>query len=288
MGLEDLKICEKRQALIDSSRHLLVLGGPGCGKTTIALVKAATILSGETIRSVQKVLFLSFARATIGRVLEDVKCRVPEPQHRRLEISTYHGFEWRIIQSFGYLVTGHKRVRLLSPPDESSRMAGVPSANRREKLHELLETEQLLGFDLFPQLAADILERSPRLRRIISDSYPTIFVDEFQDTSRDEWRLIRSLAERSTVIALADPDQRIYEFRGADAARIGEFTEAVNPEIFDFAGENNRSDGTDIPIFGNGLLTRNNIGKTYTNVKTLKYPFNKAEPCIRLKFAILV
>jgi len=287
MGLDDLKICEKRQALLDSSRHLLVLGGPGCGKTTIALVKAATILSSETIRSSQKVLFLSFARATIARVLEDVKRRVPEPQHRQLEISTYHGFEWAIIQSFGYLITGHKRLRLLSPPEESSRMAGVPTANRRGKLQELLKTEQLLGFDLFPDLAAEILERSPRLRRIISDCYPTIFVDEFQDTNRDEWRLIKSLAEQSTVIALADPDQRIYEFRGADAARIGEFTEAVNPEVFDFANENNRSSGTDIPAFGNDLLTRTNKGKTYKDVKIIKYRYYGTEPFLPIKFAIL-
>ncbi|WP_406054108.1 hypothetical protein OG462_42185 [Streptomyces sp. NBC_01077] len=35
-----MKIDEKRQAILDSSGHLLIEGGPGCGKTTIALLKA--------------------------------------------------------------------------------------------------------------------------------------------------------------------------------------------------------------------------------------------------------
>jgi DNA helicase II / ATP-dependent DNA helicase PcrA len=283
---EEIKICAKRQALLDSTGHLLVLGGPGCGKTTIALVKAATELSKEQISRSQKILFLSFARATIARVIQEVKRRVPPTQRQQLEIATYHGFEWGLIQSYGYLLTGQRRIRLLPPPEAASRMAGIPAENRTEKLRELLQTEQLLGFDLFAELAADLLERSPRLRSIVSDCYPTIIVDEFQDTNGDEWRLIKALAERSRLIALADPEQRIYEFRGADPARIGEFTDNVHPEVFDFGGENNRSDGTDITSFGNDLLTRANKGKQYRNVKVARYGYYASEPFCPIKFAI--
>lgn len=286
MAFEELKICAKRQALLNSPNHLLVLGGPGCGKTTIALVKAATELSRGTVTTGQRVLFLSFARATIARVIQEVKRRIPQSQHQQLEIATYHGFEWRLIQSYGYLITGHRRLRLLPPPEAASRMAGILAANRTEKFRQLLQMEQLLGFDLFAELAADLLERSPRLRKLVSDCYPTIVVDEFQDTDRNEWRMIKALGEQSRLIALADPDQRIYEFRGADPARIGEFTNAVHPEVFDFAGENNRSDGTDITTFGNDLLTGINRGRVYTHVKIVKYRYYSTEPYCPIKYAI--
>ncbi|HEV8334441.1 MAG TPA: hypothetical protein VGQ22_23670, partial [Steroidobacteraceae bacterium] len=41
----------------------------------------------------------------------------------------------------------------------------------------------------------------------------------------------------SRLIALADAQQRSYEFRGADPRRISEFVSAFDPDTFDFAGE---------------------------------------------------
>jgi hypothetical protein len=49
-----LKICAQRKALLASACHLLVLGGPGSGKTTIALVKAATELSERPISAARR------------------------------------------------------------------------------------------------------------------------------------------------------------------------------------------------------------------------------------------
>ncbi|MNI36942.1 DNA-dependent helicase II [compost metagenome] len=77
------------------------------------------------------------------------------------------------------------------------------------------------------------------------------------------------------MIALADAEQRIYEFRGADPARIGEFITCFNPKQFDFGIENNRSKGTDILEFGNDLLTDKNRGKIYKNVQISPYPFRQ-------------
>jgi DNA helicase-2/ATP-dependent DNA helicase PcrA len=285
--MTELKICKQREALLTASGHLLVLGGPGSGKTTIALVKAAAEVEKGTLAFGQKILFLSFARATIGRIMQEAKVRVPKAARSALEINTYHGFAWSFIQTHGYLLTGHRKLRLLPPPDAAGKLAGIPADAREEELRTLLREDGLLGFDLFAGFTADLLEQSPRLCRLLADSYPIIILDEFQDTNYDEWRMIRALGTHARLIALADAEQRIYEFRGADPARIGEFIEAFQPTIFDFGKENNRSDGTDIIDFGNDLLTGANIGKAYNNVTVFRYPYYQDEPLSAVKHAAL-
>jgi DNA helicase-2/ATP-dependent DNA helicase PcrA len=74
---------------------------------------------------------------------------------------------------------------------------------------------------------------------------------------------------------LADLDQRIYEFRGADPARVSEFIERFSPAQFDFGKENNRSNGTDIVQFGNDLLTGKNKGTAYNDVHVKGYAIRK-------------
>ena len=79
-------------------------------------------------------------------------------------------------------------------------------------VHALAFADQARGFDLFAGLAAELLEQSTRLCRLLSDSYPIVILDEFQDTNMDEWRMIRALGKQSRIITLADAEQRIYEF----------------------------------------------------------------------------
>lgn len=285
--MSGLKMCEQRRGLLGTAGHILVLGGPGSGKTTIALVKAATEIGNNVLAPGQKVLFLSFARATIARIMQEAKVRVPHAAQASLEINTYHGFAWAFIQAHGYLLTGHRILHLLSPPEAAGQLAGVAEPDRAATLQGLLRDNGMLGFDLFAGLAADLLEQSPRLCRLLADCYPIIILDEFQDTNRDEWRMIRALGQHSRLISLADPEQRIYEFRGANPARIGEFLGAFHPTVFDFGRENNRSDGTDITLFGNDLLTGANIGKAYTHVQVVSYPFYQGDLLSPVKHTVL-
>jgi DNA helicase II / ATP-dependent DNA helicase PcrA len=161
--LLDLKLCDQRKALLGAGGHLLVLGGPGSGKTTIALVKAATEIANGTLAIGQKILFLSFARATVARIIQESKVRVPRDARSRIEINTYHGFAWEFIRGHAYLVTGHRILRLLPPPDAAGRLAGIAKADRPAELRRLLREDGLLGFDLFAGLTSDLLEQSPRL-----------------------------------------------------------------------------------------------------------------------------
>jgi DNA helicase II / ATP-dependent DNA helicase PcrA len=283
----DLKLCDQRKALLASGGHLLVLGGPGSGKTTIALVKAETEIANGTLAAGQKILFLSFARATVTRIVQESRLRIPRSARPRVEINTYHGFAWEFIRGHGYLLTGHRMLRLLPPPDAAGKLAGIAKADRPAELRRLLAEDGLLGFDLFAGLTADLLEQCPRLCRILADCYPVIILDEFQDTNLDEWRVITALGKHSRLIALADAEQRIYEFRGADPARIGQLIERFDPKVFDFGNENNRSDGTDIVLFGNDVLTGANVGKGYTHVTVSRYNYHQDEPLSPVKHAAL-
>jgi DNA helicase-2/ATP-dependent DNA helicase PcrA len=256
--------------------HALVLGGPGCGKTTMALLKAGQEIANKRLKSRQRILFLSFARATISRIEQHAKTLLSAENRGELEINTYHGFTWGLIRSHGYLLTSGRPIRLLPPPQGASALAtiaGEPAKNAEKQ--RLFTDEGLLHFDLFAKSAADLLRRSNNVRALVCSVYPIIILDEFQDTNTDEWNLIQQLGTKSTLIALADPDQRIYEFRGASPTRIPDFIKAFDPKQFDLSASNHRSTGTDICVYGNDLLKGANKGKTYQQVRIQEYRFRK-------------
>jgi ATP-dependent DNA helicase UvrD/PcrA len=267
----------EKQRVVETDGHILIMGGPGSGKTTIALLKADNAIGTGQVGRHQQVLFLSFARATVARVREAADDCVTTDHLRSVDISTYHGFAWKLLRSHGYLINGKQVPRLISPPDANALLAGIGDATARAtEIRRLFHEDGVLHFDLFAQLAGDLLHTSSALKRIISAAYPLIVLDEFQDTNPPEWRMIQALGHSSHLVALADPDQRIYEFRGADPLRIDQFITNYNPTQFDFGLENNRSHGTDIVSFGNDLISGGNIGKIYNDVEVACYRVLKA------------
>lgn len=66
-----MELTEKQRTVMKATGPLLVMGGPGSGKTTISILKAAQVAEHD-LRPGQKILFLSFARATVSRVLEAI------------------------------------------------------------------------------------------------------------------------------------------------------------------------------------------------------------------------
>jgi DNA helicase-2/ATP-dependent DNA helicase PcrA len=271
-----MALTPEKEKLLECEKHILALGGPGSGKTYIALRKAEKEINAGKLKPGQRIIFLGFARATIARVAEQAIKLVAKDHRAALEMNTYHGFAWNIIRSHGYLLKTAKPIRLLPPHAASSRLSTIPAAAREAEKLRLLSDEGLLHFDFFARSASELLSKSKALNKIICDAYPLIILDEFQDTDPFEWQLIQTLGARSRLIALADADQRIYEFRGADPKRIGEFISKFKPEQFDFGSENNRSNGTDIAQFGNDLISGKNKNKKYKDVTVVKYPFRKA------------
>jgi DNA helicase II / ATP-dependent DNA helicase PcrA len=268
-----LQIDDKRQTILDCNSNMIVLGGPGSGKTTIALVKADKEIS--SLAKNKKILFLSFARATVARVQESASQSICRDNLKSIEVSTYHGFFWNILKSHGYLISSISPLTLISPADAAVKMSHLKAEERQQEFERIFKEEGIIGFDLFAQKVKEIFSKFKKLRDIYCRAYPIIIVDEFQDTNSEEWDVIKLLGQTSRIIALADADQRIYEFRGADPARIGQFMTQFTPKSFDFGNENNRSNGTDITIFGNDLLSGANRTKTYSDVFVINCPYYK-------------
>ena len=285
----EIEWTDESKAIMASTGHVLCLGGPGSGKTTIALLKAEKEIAKKVLMPGQRILFLSFARATISRVEEHAANLVHSENRRELEISTYHGFTWSILRSHGYLLTPATPIKLMPPADSAAALSSIERDDEKlEEKRRLFFEEGRLDFDLFAASTAELLNRSSRLRNMISKTFPIIILDEFQDTDLNEWNLIQVLGIESRLIALADPEQRIYEFRGASPTRIPDFIEKFSPEEFDLSTANHRSAGTDICIFGNDLLTGANKRKNYNYVAVKKYPYRQGQgQHIDLKIAVL-
>ena len=242
---------EIRRAILEAGGHLLIQGGPGSGKTTIALLKAGRAQAG--LEPEQQVVFLSFSRAAVRQIRDRVAEHLPRDSRDRLEVRTFHAFFLDLVRAHGPLLTGTPSV-FIAPDAENPLQAGHDGDWDAET--EALASRGIYVFDRLAPAAATLLERSPALRRLYSDRYPLVIVDEFQDTNLDQWRVIRELAKGSTVICLADPDQRIFEgfVKGVDDKRLQQAVEALGPERFDLADDNHRSGGNGILDYANAVL----------------------------------
>jgi DNA helicase-2/ATP-dependent DNA helicase PcrA len=282
-----MHLTEGQQDVLDVDGHLLVIGGPGSGKTTISILKAAKI-AGSELAAGQKILFVSFARATVSRVEEAIEHeqKIPPEQKRRIDVETYQSFFWRVLRSHGYLIGLPRRIDILTSPIEAVLLADIRArfpvrkltdgqkeakclAEERERTR-LAMKEGRICFGLFATYAGDILYGSERVSRLVSDMYPVVIVDEFQDTDSAQWRVVQALGKHSRLIALADPEQRIYDWIGADPARLDQFRNVFKPINVDLRADNHRSAGTEIGRYGNDLLPGKFRQKTYEDV-TVRY-----------------
>ena len=99
-------------------------------------------------------------------------------------------------------------------------------ADYREHRHR----RGLLSFGDQIALACRIAERVPEVVEQVRARYPAVLLDEFQDTSVAQARLLSALFADSGVTAVGDPNQAIYGWRGASADALDDFHRRFNPD----------------------------------------------------------
>lgn len=271
-----LMICPQRESVLDAAGPVLVTGGPGSGKTTIALAKAQRVIA-VGLPPGQTVLFLSFSRAAVARVVEASKAQLPKALQSKLSIQTFHSFFWEILKGYGYLLGAPRRLRLLLPHDEAAMRHQFESegGNWETERERLFREEGLVAFDLFSAKAYALLAASARLRSLFSCRHPMIVVDEAQDTADDQWQCVRLLSENTQLVCLADLDQQIYDFRpGVSSERVTHIMEALQPLRVDLQGQNHRSPNSEIVAFANDMLLGTPRGAAYQGVSRLNFRAN--------------
>jgi DNA helicase-2/ATP-dependent DNA helicase PcrA len=87
-----------------------------------------------------------------------------------------------------------------------------------------LKKSNALDFDDLLIKSVEIFDKSPETAHRYSARYPYVMVDEYQDTNRQQYRLVRHLTStHSNVCVVGDEDQSIYSWRGADIQNILSF-----------------------------------------------------------------
>lgn len=113
--------------------------------------------------------------------------------------------------------------------DEAKLYAKTPEAKKLQKIYHEYETQlinsNMLDFDDLLYLSCKILEANPALCQEQSQKYQYIMVDEYQDTNKLQYQLLRYLTStHQNICVVGDDDQSIYSWRGANINNILDFT----------------------------------------------------------------
>jgi DNA helicase-2/ATP-dependent DNA helicase PcrA len=152
-----------------------------------------------------------------------------------------------------------QEIYLQSPDPKTERIAHLYDLYSKE-----LERANAYDFDDLLLEAVRLLRAVPEVRNYYNRRFRYILIDEYQDTNRPQYELMKMLAgEEKNICVVGDEDQSIYSWRGADIRNILEFEKDFpNAKIIRLE-QNYRS--TQVILEAAGAVVANNIqrkGKT--------------------------
>ena len=255
----EVQLSETAQGALEHGCPVLVLGGPGSGKTTLSLLKAQAML--PALYPGQEILFLSFSRAAVRQV--EIRCCdiLRSEERRQIAVRTYHAFAMDILRAHGRLLTG--RVPRIIYPGEEKLAKAVFDGDWDAEAERLARDEGRYVFSQFAAAAAHLVAGSASIASLLANRYPVIILDEFQDTDDAQWALVKALSARSKTMFMADPDQRIFDYNArVDPERINHLRAHLGPAEFDLSGENHRSPDVGILQYADAVLTNRPLPDT--------------------------
>jgi len=270
---------EQAQVVAHREGPLLVLAGPGTGKTTTIVEAVADRLSDESAPlAPDQLLVLTFGKRAAGELRDRLVARIGGGLVPT--VATFHSFAYGVIRETAddyllspRLMSGAEedvRIRELLlgsvedgliawPDDLAGALSTLGFANEvraviaratgqgisPQRLSEIAagvnmpawsaishlasqdqavaDLEEVMTYTEMLELATDRLA-IPAIAAKYHDRYRVIWVDEYQDTDPAQVRFLQALAGPGTVVvAVGDPDQAIYGFRGAELRGILEF-----------------------------------------------------------------
>ena len=263
--------CVQRQAVDWEDGPLLVLAGPGSGKTRVLTCRIARLLDSSPDRRF-RILALTFTNKAANEMAARVAALVPGLEGRA-SIRTLHAFCAQVLRQHGvhlgikpdfaiYSRTedrlavledalshdpgqdwrhenlrllpliDHLKTRLVEPESAEEYIGAMngPAAEdpgRVARAYRLYEEElrRINALD-FDSLILDTyrLFAYPAMARQYRRAYRYWLIDEFQDTNGAQYKLLRRMAGQDfrEIFAVADDDQTIFEWNGANVRRIRE------------------------------------------------------------------
>jgi DNA helicase-2/ATP-dependent DNA helicase PcrA len=268
----------QRQAVEWEQGPLLVLAGPGSGKTQVLTCRIAGLLEASKGQHF-RVLALTFTNKAADEMKERVAAFVPGLEERAI-IGTFHSFCGQILRQHGvhlgikpdfaiysvdndriavlddalrraraegkdasaedtkYLRLIDRMKSLLIPPASAeAAVARLEHPTRIAATYRIYDEElqriNALDFNSLIFEAYRLLTTFPAIAARYRRSYPYWLIDEFQDTNKAQYRIVRALAgdEFRNIFAVADDDQIIYEWNGASYKQIQSFLSDFNAQL---------------------------------------------------------
>lgn len=253
----------QRQAADWTDGPVLVLAGPGSGKTAVLTLRVARLLEEDENASALALTFTNKAAAEMRERVDELLGERTD----RAQLCTFHSFAIDILAQHGShlgirpdflpLSQDEDRIAVLEEViRDLSEVEGELPADRRNLLRLIdgvfgdgdtgdgasqslvsrhswlprlfrgycnaLVGANRLDFGSLLFFAARLLREKPTVARVVRLGWTYICVDEFQDTNRAQYKLLRLLAPSRdhNLFVVADDDQIIYQWNGASPRRF--------------------------------------------------------------------
>ena len=253
----------QRKAIEAAPGALLVLAGPGAGKT-FCLIERIRFLVDELGFDPARICAFTFTNKAAGEIAQRLD-RQLGAQAERVKRGTIHAFCAELLRSFGshiglqpgfgvadedYQLAVLRRLegprrwhRNTLTRFSAHRFRGErlmhDDAQLFARYEDVLAAKRLLDFDMLVLQAADLLERTAAAS--IRSSWDVVLVDEFQDLNPVQYRVVHALArDHRHVFAVGDHEQSIYSWAGADPAVLRAFVNDFGITAKVYLEENHR------------------------------------------------
>lgn len=290
------KELNKEQCLAASTLDgpLLVIAGAGSGKTRMLTYRIANMLSSGIDES--NILALTFTNKAAKEMGERIR-ELTNLKLKKLTTTTFHSFGMGVLKQYiqhlgfknnftvydtndrmallkevilnlDYLVESFDLYELsaLFSDIKTKRKVFAPGAsdkirNLYSEYEKHLKAYNAVDFDDLIMKPLDLYDKKPEILSALRSRYTHILVDEFQDTSLAQYRMVEMLAvESRNLCVVGDDDQSIYSWRGANYENLVMF-EKDFPERLEIKLERNYRSSGNILEAANKLIVHNQTRK---------------------------